>query len=177
RADELFQLIPPMRRNRRVGVEGKAVHTGTARTGQPWRLALSAKARADAAHLLAGSFTPSDAVLNRRRQGPSELRCGVAQGVIPGGHGGLQARLQVAQGAQLTDNPSTDLLDHVGDVGIGRWLACEKAGFATCVGALKVDPLQEDAMAMKVHIERAAKALEKRDRARVDVRPLMTLGD
>jgi hypothetical protein len=32
-------------------------------------------------------------------------------------------------------------------------------------------------MAMKVHIERAAKALEKRDRARVDVRPLMTLGD
>ena len=32
-ADELFQLIAPMRRNRRVGVQRKAVHTGTARTG------------------------------------------------------------------------------------------------------------------------------------------------
>src|SRR5438132_12363907 len=66
-ADELFQLIPPMRRNRRVGVEGKPVDTGTPWPGEPWRLALSAKARADAVHRLAGSFTTSDAVLDRRR--------------------------------------------------------------------------------------------------------------
>src|SRR5262249_9064122 len=36
------------------------------------------------------------------------------------------------------------------------------------VGAIEVDTLYEDAMEMEVHIERAAKTLEKRDRARVD---------
>src|SRR5207237_9833433 len=97
--DELFQLIPPMRRNRRVGVQRKAVHTGTARTGQPWRLALSAKARADATHLLAGSFTTSDAVLDRRRHGPSERGLVVAQRITPGGHRGAQTRAQLPQPA------------------------------------------------------------------------------
>src|SRR5262252_8618901 len=96
-ADELFQLIPPMRRNGRVGVEGKPVDTRTARPGEPWRLALRAKARADAAHLLAGSFPTSDAVLDRRRHGPSERGLVVLQWIIPGGHGVIEARLQVAQ--------------------------------------------------------------------------------
>ena len=43
-ADELFQLIPPVRRDSGVGVERKPVDTGTVRTSVSWRLALSAKA-------------------------------------------------------------------------------------------------------------------------------------
>ena len=38
-AEELFQLIPPMRRHRRVGVEGKPVDTGTVWTREPGGLA------------------------------------------------------------------------------------------------------------------------------------------
>src|SRR5919204_2380800 len=35
-ADELFQPVPPVRWDRGVRVQGKAVHAGTARTGEPW---------------------------------------------------------------------------------------------------------------------------------------------
>ena len=73
-----LQLIPPMRRNRRVGVEGKAVDTGTPRTGEPGGLALCAKARADAAHLLAGPCPEGDALLHGGGHGAGELRGGVA---------------------------------------------------------------------------------------------------
>src|SRR5215471_15691038 len=100
-----------MRRNRRVGVEGKPIDTSAARTCEPWRLALRAKARADTAHVLSSSFPEGDALLDRRRHGAGELWGGVAQGIIPGGHEGLQARFQVAQPAELTDDPPTDLLD------------------------------------------------------------------
>jgi hypothetical protein len=100
-ADELFQLIPPMRRNRRVGVEGKPVDTGAVRTREPGRLALRAKARADATHLLSGAFATSDAVLDRSCHGAGEFRGGIAQGIIPGGYGGLHIRFQIAPPAQL----------------------------------------------------------------------------
>src|SRR5215831_8037949 len=53
-ADEAFQLIAPMRRNRRVGVQGKALYAGTAGTGECWGLALVAKPRANAPDPLAG---------------------------------------------------------------------------------------------------------------------------
>src|SRR5262245_11540368 len=62
-ADELVQLIASVRWNRRVGVERKSIDTGTARTSEPRRLALRAKTRADAAHVLAGSFATRDALL------------------------------------------------------------------------------------------------------------------
>src|SRR2546425_50477 len=71
-------LPPPMRRNLGLSVERKAVHTGTPRTGEPGRFALRAKARADAALVLSGSFSTSDALLDRSRHGAGELRCGVA---------------------------------------------------------------------------------------------------
>src|SRR5262249_20958088 len=102
-ADELFQLIPPMRRNRRVGVEGKPVDTGAVRTREPGRLTLRAKARADTAHRLAGPFSEGDALLHGGRHGAGELRGGVAQGIIPGDHGSLHARFQVAQPAERAD--------------------------------------------------------------------------
>src|SRR5215813_693571 len=167
-ADELFQLIPPMRRNRRVGVEGKPVDTGAVRPREPGRLALRAKARADTAHRLASPFSEGDALLHGGRHGAGELRGGVAQGIIPGDHGSLQARFQVAQPAERADHPPADVLYHRCDSGMAGRLAREKAGLQAHGGALEVDTLYEDAMAMEVHIERTAKTLEKRDRARVD---------
>src|SRR5262249_38405602 len=70
-----------------------------------------------------------------------------------------------------------NLPHHLCYIGIAGRLAREKARFATFVGAIEVDTLQEDAMEMKVHIERTAKALEKGDRPRVDGGPLVTAVD
>ena len=42
-----------------------------------------------------------------------------------------------------------------------------KRGLRPCVGAIEIDALHEDAMEMEIHIERTAKALDKRDRSRV----------
>ena len=39
-----------------------------------------------------------------------------------------------------------DLLDHGGDVGIAGWLTREKARREALVGAIEIDPLEEDAM-------------------------------
>jgi hypothetical protein len=92
-ADQTLQLSPPVRRNLGLRVERKAVHAGTARTSEPWRLALRAKPGANAADRLASPLSRGDALLDRRRHDAGEFRCGVAQGIIPGGHGGLHARL------------------------------------------------------------------------------------
>src|SRR5215510_127093 len=75
-ADELFQLIPPVRGDLGVGVQRKALDAGTVWTGELGRLAFRTKARADAAHVLAGPFAISDAVLDRSRHGPREFRYG-----------------------------------------------------------------------------------------------------
>src|SRR5262249_27963171 len=103
-ADELFQLISPVRGDSGVGVERKAVDTGTVRTREPWCLALGAKARADAAYMLASSFTERDALLHGSGHGAGELRGGLAQEVIPGGHRGLHTCVQIAQPAELADH-------------------------------------------------------------------------
>ena len=70
---------------------------------------------------------------------------------------------------ELADDPSADLLDHRGDVGITGRLAREKARLEALVGAIEVDPLEEDAMEMEVHIDRTAETLDKCDRPRLDV--------
>src|SRR5436309_7382009 len=139
-----------MRRNRRVGVQGKAVHTGTAGSRQGGVFPLVAKPRADAPDLLAGPLPKGDALLHGSRHGAGELGFVVAQRIIPGGHGGIQARLQISEPTQLTDDPVTDLLEDRGNVGITGRLALEKARRAALVGAIEIDPLEEDAMAMEV---------------------------
>ena len=70
--------------------------------------------------------------------------------------------------AQRADDAPTDLLDHVGDVGIGRGRAREKAGFVAFVGAIEKHPLQEKQVIVPIEIEGTAKTLDKRDRAGVD---------
>jgi hypothetical protein len=176
-ADELFQLIAAMRRNCRVGVQRKAIDTGAVRPRKPWRLAFRAKARADAAHRLSGSFPTRDTVLDRRGHGAGERGLVVAQGVISGGHRRLQARLQIPQPTQHADDAPADLLDHCSDVRVRRWLALEKAGWATLVGAIKKHPLQEEQVIVDVELEGTAKELDKRDRTRVDLQPLHTALD
>src|SRR5438105_3152111 len=85
RADELFQQVPPVRWDRGVRVQGKAVHAGTARTGEPWRLTLVAKACAEAPHGLASSLSTGDALLHGGRHGARERRLVVPERLIPGG--------------------------------------------------------------------------------------------
>ena len=76
-----------------VGVQRKAVYAGTARTGEPGCLALGAKPCTDTAYVLPGPLPAGDALLHRGCHRAGELRGGAAQRIIPGGHGGLHARL------------------------------------------------------------------------------------
>src|SRR5262249_40311804 len=149
--EELRNLAPPVRWNRRVSVEGKAVDTGTPRPSEPRCLALRAKTRADTAYVLPGSCSEGDTVLDRSRHGAGEFRCGVAQGIIPRGDGVIDAGLQVSQMAQRANDAPTDFLDHSGDGGVGRWLTREKAWLQTLVSAIEKHSLQEEQV--KVHME------------------------
>jgi len=56
--------------------------------------------------------------------------------------------------AQLADDAPTDRLDHVGDVGIGRWLAREKAWCAAFIGAIEQHPLQEKEVSVHIGVRR-----------------------
>ena len=142
-ADEAFHLIAAMRRNRRVGVQGKAVYTGATRTGEPGRLALRAKPCTNAPDRLASLLPPGKALLHGGRHGTGQRGFGIHQGVIACRHRGVETRFQVSQMAEFADDPMADFLDHVGDVGVGRGLAREKAWFATLVGTIEIDPFKE----------------------------------
>jgi hypothetical protein len=88
-------------RNRRVSMAGKALHAGTAGPGAPWRFTRRATARADAAHGLAGAFSPCEALLDHSHHGAGELRCGVAVRGSP-----LATSHRTAQGRRRGGAPS-----------------------------------------------------------------------
>jgi hypothetical protein len=48
----------------------------------------------------------------------------------------------------------TDLLDYGGDVGIAGGLTREKARREALVGAIEIDPIEEDAMEMEIGVRR-----------------------
>src|SRR5262249_36098984 len=125
-ADEAFQLIAAMDWNLRVGMQGKALDAGTARTGEAWRLTLVAKAGTQAPDLLAHPFPQGDALRNRGRQGPGERGCVLHQGVRAGRHRRVAPRFQVSQVPEFAHDPPTDLLHDVCHVGITGWLTCDK---------------------------------------------------
>ena len=75
----------------------------------------------------------------------------VEQGIIPGGYGGIDSRLQVSQVAQLTDHPPADLLEDPGNVRIAGRLDLDETRLEALVGAIEIDTLKEDQMI--VHIE------------------------
>src|SRR5439155_7181319 len=121
-------------------------HAGTARTSEPWRLALSAKPGANAADRLASPLSRGDALLDRRRHGAGELGFSLSQRVIACRHHGveLRFRFEVPQMAECADDPMTDLLDDGGDVHIGRWLTLDKPGLAACFRAIEIDTFQDE---------------------------------
>jgi hypothetical protein len=56
--------------------------------------------------------------------------------IISRGSGGVDARFQVSELPQCADDAPADLLNHVGDVGVRRWLTCDKAWRAPLVGTI-----------------------------------------
>jgi hypothetical protein len=154
-ADEAFQLIAPVRRNRRVGVEGKPVDTGAVRTREHGRLACAAQARADAPDPLTGPLPKGDALRDGGRQGPGKLGGVLHQGVITGRHRGVATRFEVAQMAELTDDAVADFLHHVCHVGIAGRLDREKAGLEARLGAIEVDALKKEDMKMEMQEKRS----------------------
>jgi hypothetical protein len=68
-AEQVLQLIPPVRGDLGVGMQGKALHAGTAGTAQYGRLAHMAKACAKAPHLLASPLAKGDALLHGGHHG------------------------------------------------------------------------------------------------------------
>jgi len=160
-ADQALQLVAPMGGDLGVGVERKALHAGTAGTGKRGRLALGAKACANAPNLLASSLAKGDALLHRGRHGAGQLGGVIDQRIISRGHGDVEARFQVPELPQFANDAPADLLDHVGDVSVSRWLARKKTRCAPLVGTIQIDPLKKDKMIMHVHIDGTAKTLEK----------------
>src|SRR5712691_4505829 len=166
-----------MGRDLGVGVERKALHAGTAGTGERWRLARVAKPRADAPDLLTGPLPEGNTLLHGGRHGTGEFGRVIAQRVMPRGHGSIATRLQASQVAQLTDDAPTDLLDHGGDVGVGRGLDLDEARLEAGLGAIQIDSLKEDTMKMDIQIDGTAEALDKGRRSRLDLGPWDTTGD
>ena len=89
-------------------------------------------------------------LLDRGGHGASELRFIVEQRIIPGGHGGINSRLQISQPTQRANDPPADLLDHVGDVGIGWRLDLDKARLEARLGAIEIDARREDNVIMDI---------------------------
>ena len=176
-AHALCPLIPPMRRHRWVGGQRKPVDTGPPRPSEPWRRALRAQTRADTASVLPGPVPAGAARLHRSRQGAGELRGGIAPRILLGGHGGRQARLQIAQPAPLTDAPSTARLEDRGHVRIAGGLALEQARRAPLIGAIALDARQEKPVIGHMPMDGTAKPWAKRDRSGVDVGQLVTWWD
>jgi len=153
-ADEAFQLIAPVRRDLGVGVHRKPLHAGTVGACQHGRLALRAKARADAPDLLAHPFPTGDALRDRGRQGTGERGFVLHQGVIACRHRRIATRFEVPQTAELADDPMADFLNHVCHVGIAGRLDRDKAGLAARLGAIEVDALKKDTMKMEIGVRR-----------------------
>jgi hypothetical protein len=170
-------MIAPMGGDLGVGVERKALHAGTAGTGKRGRLALGAKARANAPDLLASSLAKGDALLHRGRHGAGQLGGGIDQRIIAGRHRGIAARFQVSQVAQCTDDAPTDVLDHGHNIDISGRLDLDEARFEAGLGAIQIDSLKEDEVEMEIEIDGAAKALDKGHRSRLDFGPLDTSCD
>ncbi len=141
---QAFQLVTPMRWDLGVRMERKPVDTGTAGARQCGVFPFIPKARANAPDLLAGPLPKGKALRDGGGQGAGEGGLVVHERIIPRGHGGVDARLQVSEVAQRADDPPADRLDYRGNIGITGRLALEKARREALVGPIKIDPLKED---------------------------------
>jgi hypothetical protein len=57
-----------------------------------------------------------------------ELGFVMSQRVMACRDGHFEARLQVSELAELANDPSAHLMDHIGDVSISRWTEFHKSG-------------------------------------------------
>jgi hypothetical protein len=96
--------------------------TGTAGTRQRGALPLGAKTCTNAPHLLTSPLAKGDALLHGGGQRARELRGVIHQWVIACRDCGVEARFQVPALPQCADDAPADLLHHVGDGRVGRWL-------------------------------------------------------
>src|SRR5882724_3525555 len=169
---QALQLVPSMGWHLGVGMQRKPVDTGTAGARECGEFPFIPKARANPSHRLPGPLAKGDALRDGGGQGARERGFVAAQGIIPGGYGCIDSRLQVSQPTQRADDPPTDLLEDLGNVRIAGRHALDKARLAALVGAIEVDALKEDNMKMEIQIEAAAESLEKRHRPWLDLLPL-----
>ena len=96
-AQQALKLIPPMGWDLGVRMERKPVDTGTAGARECGMFPCITKPRPNAPHLLTGPLPEGDALLHGGGQGVGEFGCVGDEGIIPGGHGFVDARLQVSQ--------------------------------------------------------------------------------
>jgi len=113
------------------------------------------------AYPLASPLATGNALLHRGGHGTGQLQRVITPEVIAGSRRRVEAHLQAAEVAQLTDDAPTDLLDPGRYIGIGGWLAPHKARLEVGLGAIQTDALQEDTVEMEVQIDRTAKTLDK----------------
>jgi hypothetical protein len=151
---QALQLVTPVRGALGVGVQRQPLDAGTVGTGERGHLVRAAKAGANAPDPLARPLPKSHALLHGGRQGPGERGFSLHQGVIAGRHRSIATRFEVPHRAELADDPMADLLDHSGDVGVGRRLPLDKPGLAAGLGAVDVDTLKKDTMKMEIGVRR-----------------------
>jgi hypothetical protein len=168
---QALQLITPIRWHLGVGVQRKAVDTGTAGSRQCRGFPFIPKARANPSHLLPGPLANSNTLCDGGRQGVREGGLIVPERIIARGDGGGAVRLQVSQRAQRADDALADLLEDLGNVRIAGRLALDKARLEARCGAIEIDALKKDIMKMDMQIEGTTKALDKRHRPRLDLLP------
>lgn len=96
----------------------------------------------------------------------------VEQGLIPGGYGGINARLQVSQVAPRTDDPPADLLEDPGTVRIAGRLGLDKTRLEALVRQTPVTqkdyPLASATLAplaLPPQCRHAGKSLDCQDRS------------
>src|SRR4030095_6237747 len=118
-----------------------------------------------------------DALLDGGRHGAGQLGGVIAQRIIACRHCGIDARFQVSQVAQFTDDAPTDVLDHGGDVRVGWGLALHKTWLEILVTAIQIDSFKEDAMEMEGEIDGTPETLDKRHRSRLNIGSLKASSD
>ncbi len=107
---QAFQLIPSRRWHLGGGVQRKPVDTGTAGARACGAFPCIPKTRAHKSHLLSGPLAQGHPLRDGGGQGVGEGGLVDHERVIPRGPGGVAARLQVSQVAQLTDDAPADRL-------------------------------------------------------------------
>ena len=106
--NQALQLIAPMGRDLGIGMQGKALHAGTAGTGERGRPRRPRQSLRQCAAPARQPHSPKAGAAAPRRPWYGPARRVITQGVIAGSRRRVEAHLQVAEVAQLTAVSSWD---------------------------------------------------------------------